>query len=45
MFFSFKTPFNVSENNFYKRFYYVNRQWKLIFTGGSHLPARKNDDL
>jgi hypothetical protein len=32
-------------NDFHWRFYYADRQWKSISTGGSQLPACKNGDL
>jgi hypothetical protein len=32
-------------NDLHWRFYYVDRQWKSIFTGGLQLPACKNDDF
>jgi hypothetical protein len=34
-----------SGNDLHWRFYYVDRQWKSIFTGGLQLPACKNDDF
>jgi hypothetical protein len=33
------------ENYLHWRFYYVDRQWKSIFTSGIQLPACKNDDF
>jgi hypothetical protein len=32
-------------NDLHWRFYYADRQWKSIFTGGPQLPACKNDDF
>jgi hypothetical protein len=32
-------------NDFYWWFYYADRRWKSISTGGSQLPAYKNDDF
>jgi hypothetical protein len=35
----------ASENRFLLAVYYVDHQWKSIFTGGSQLSACKNDDF
>ena len=41
----FKICFMFSGNDLHWRFYYVDRQWKSISTGGSQLPACKNGDF
>jgi hypothetical protein len=41
----FKICFMFPGNDLHWRFYYVDRQFKSIFTGGLQLPACKNDDF
>jgi hypothetical protein len=41
----FKIRFMFPGNDFHSQFYYADRQWKSIFTGGSQLPVCKNDDF